>query len=833
VVPEPPQRELFPPDLATAGAIAINARCVVKTHGGHRVVLVAGVPLAGYAVGDAMAEAHAIVSLVEQGWADQNDVARAFGRSVRSVRRYQRRFEDGGLVSLGRPGGYPRGRPRVDGARTRLVNRLRIEGKSQRQIAERVGVSEKAIRKQLRRLGWRARDPVQQALPLVALAADPNLSGSVATAEELARAPAGDADPNLSGSVATAEKPARAPVGDADPNLSGSVAPAEEPARAPAGAPAGDADPNLSGSVAPAEEPARAPAGAPAGAADPNLSGSAVVDDEPLAISADHDPADRSVDRLLASLGLLDDAAPLFRDGEHVARAGVLLALPAITSSGVIEIAREVYGSIGPAFYGLRTTIVALVFMALLRIKRPEALKEHAPPDLGRLLGLDRAPEVKTLRRKLTRLAGFGCASEFGRRLAQRRVHNFGDAMGFLYIDGHVRAYHGKHALPKAHVARMRIAMPATTDYWINDATGEPLFVVTAEANAGLAKMLPPVCEEIRKLVGERRVTIVFDRGGWSPKLFQQLIGQGFDILTYRKGRSRAVAAKQFREHCATLDGRKVVYTLADQGIRLLGGKLRMRQVTRRSDDGHQTQVVTSRRDLSAIEVAYRMFERWRQENFFKYLREEYALDALVDYQFEPANPMRDVPNPARAKIDAKLREARSEVIALSARYGIEALVNREAKRRTMRGFKIANAGIAKPVKDALRRYTALEARRAKVPRRIPVGEIVDGAVVQLATERQHLTSVLKMLAFQAETDLVRRVTPHYRRADDEVRTLIQSALANAGDIAVSATELRVTFAPLSSPHRTAALVALCAELDALGPRFPGTRLRVRYAVAA
>jgi transposase len=802
-VPEPPQRQLFPPDPATAEAVAINARCLVKTHDGHRVVLVAGVPLAGYAVGDAMAEAHAIVSLVEQGWADQNDVARAFGRSVRSVRRYQRRFEDGGLVSLGRPGGYPRGRPRVAGARTRLVNRLRIEGKSQRQIAERVGVSEKAIRKQLRRLGWRARDPVQQALPLATLAADPNLSGSAAPAEESARAPAGAADPNLSGSVAPAEEPARAPAGAADPNLSGSAAPAEEPARASAGA------------------------------ADPNLSGSAAVDDEPLAVSADHDPADRAIDRLLASLGMLDDAAPLFRDGEHVARAGVLLALPAIASTGVVEVAREVYGSIGPAFYGLRTTIVALVFMALLRIKRPEALKEHAPPDLGRLLGLDRAPEVKTLRRKLTRLAGFGCASEFGRRLAQRRVRDFGDAMGFLYIDGHVRAYHGKRTLPKAHVARMRIAMPATTDYWINDATGEPLFVVTAEANAGLAKMLPPVCEEIRKLVGERRVTIVFDRGGWSPKLFQQLIGQGFDILTYRKGRSRAVAAKQFSEHCATLDGRKVVYTLADQGIRLLKGKLRMRQVTRRSDDGHQTQVVTSRRDLSAIEVAYRMFERWRQENFFKYLREEYALDALVDYQFEPANPMRDVPNPARAKIDAKLRKARSEVIALSARYGIEALVNREAKRRTMRGFKIANAGIAKPVRDALGRYTALEARRAKVPRRIPVGEVVDGAVVQLAAERQHLTSVLKMLAFQAETDLVRRVAPHYRRADDEARTLIQSALANAGDIAVSATELRVTFAPLSSPHRTAALVALCAELDALGPRFPGTRLRVRYAVAA
>ena len=804
-MPEPPQRELFAADLASRDAVAINARCLVRTQDGHRVVLVAGIPIAHYAIGDAMAEAHAMVSLIEQGWADQIDVARAFGRSDRSVRRYQRRFEDGGLAALGRPCGYPSGRPRTDRAQTRLVNRLRGEGKSLRQIAEVVGVSEKAIRKQLRRLGWPAAKVVQGELPLPAPGADPNLSGSAAPADELVAAPAPGADPNLSGSAAPADELVAAPAPGAAPNLSGSAVPTDEPVAAPAPG----AAPNLSGSPETAE-------------------------DEPLAVSADRDPADRWLDRLFAKLGLLDDAAPLFRDGERVPRAGVLLALPAIAQSGVVDTAREVYGSIGPAFYGLRTTIVALVFLALLRIKRPEALKEHAPPDLGRLLGLDRAPEVKTLRRKLTRLAGFGRAIEFGRRLAQRRVRDFGDAMGFLYIDGHVRAYHGKRTLPKTHVARTRIAMSATTDYWINDAAGEPLFVVTTEANAGLVKMLPDLCKEIRGLVGERRVTIVFDRGGWSPKLFSKLIADGFDILTYRKGPSRRRLRWEFREHRAVLDGREVVYKLADHSIRLLGGKLELRQVVRLADDGrHQTQVVTSRRDLPAIEVAYRMFERWRQENFFKYLRDEYALDALVDYQLEPADPQRDVPNPARNKLDAKLRQARNEVVKLSARYGIEALVNREAKRPTMRGFKIATAKLATPVRDALRRYTKLEAQRARVPRRIPVGEVVAGDVVRLATERKHLTDVIKMVAYQAETDLVRRITPHYHRADDEARTLVQSALSNTGDIAVTATELRVTFAPLSSPHRTAALAALCAELDALAPRFPGTRLRVRYAIAA
>ena len=101
----------------------------------------------------------------------------------------------------------------------------------------------------------------------------------------------------------------------------------------------------------------------------------------------------------------------------------------------------------------------------------PEGLKEYSPQDLGRVLGLDRAPEVKTLRRKLARLATVGRAAQFGQALAQQRVALRGEALGFLYTDGHVRVYHGQHTLPKAHVARMRISLPATSDYWVNKRT--------------------------------------------------------------------------------------------------------------------------------------------------------------------------------------------------------------------------------------------------------------------------------------------------------------------------------------------------------------------------
>src|SRR5205807_6339551 len=167
--------------------------------------------------------------------------------------------------------------------------------------------------------------------------------------------------------------------------------------------------------------------------------------------------------------------------------------------------------------------------------------------DLGRIIGLDRLPEVKTLRRKLTRLASHKAGQQFGRDLARRRVEERGRVLGFLYLDGHVRAYHGKHTIPKGYLTRARLAVPATTDYWVNDQTGEPLFVVTADANAAMTRMLTPLLEETRRLLGpRRRATIVFDRGGWSAKLFQKLLAMGFDILTYRKGRVRRVSEKRF-----------------------------------------------------------------------------------------------------------------------------------------------------------------------------------------------------------------------------------------------------------------------------------------------
>ena len=759
------QQALALPLPAASNTVVINARCSLRIEAGQRVIVVAGLPVHHYRAEDAVAEAYAMVFLVESGFAQRTDVARAFARSVRSVRRYQGRYAQGGMVALGRAEGWGRGRRRISGKRLRSIEMLKSQGMSNRAIAHRLGVSEKAIRKLVG-----PSKPIESAQIVFA---------GMTTA--------------AAGTLPTTGAPSATSTGD-------------DAARAMP----------LADDRAGGRDPITAPAD----------------DDEPVPMSLDRDASDRTFDRQLAYLGLLDDAAPLFREGSSVPGVGVLLALPCLVEGGLLRISRKLYGEIGPAFYGLRTTLLTLLFMALLRIKRPEHLKECDPAAFGRLLGLDRAPEVKTLRRRLTRLAAHHCAEQLGAELARLRVDQRGHLMGFLYVDGHVRAYHGQRAISSsAYVARRHLAMPASTDYWINDRTGDPLLVITGEVDAALTKALPRLLREVRDVVGERRITIVFDRGGWSPKLFATMIKDGFDVLTYRKGRCRHINERRFVRRRAELDGRSVDYLLHDQPVRFLKGKLRLRQITRLCDNGHQTQVITSRWDLRDIEVAYRMFERWRQENFFKYMREEFLLDALVDYQIEPEDPTRTIRNPERRALDKEIRAARADLARLEREYGAAAADNAEQHRPTMRGFKAAHGRLGKQLRAARARVAQLSEQRHDVPKRVEVRDLNERTLVKLATERKHLTDIIKMVAYQAESDLLALLRPHYARVEQEGRTLLHELFAAAGDIRVCDSELRITLAPLSSPHRTHAAKALCEMLDHTATIFPGSRLRMRLAV--
>ena len=321
--------------------------------------------------------------------------------------------------------------------------------------------------------------------------------------------------------------------------------------------------------------------GAGAGpAADPAAGGQAAAGEETAGGQQDtlpvlpvlRDPVARDGERALARFGLLGEvAAPVFTPGARYPLAGLLLALPALAGTGLLECARDTYGRVRNGFYGLEVMLVVLVFLALLREPRAEGATRVSPAALGRVLGLDRAPEVKTIRRKLGELAAVGRAGQLIMALARHHVAARPAALGFLYVDGHARAYFGTRQVQKMHVARLKFPGPATEETWVTDAAGDPVFMVVAEPSQSLAGQLRALLPDLRQVVGEgRRVTVCFDRGGWSPALFADITTAGFDLLTYRKGPAPDLPAAAFTKLTCTDDrGRAHEYQLADTIVAL------------------------------------------------------------------------------------------------------------------------------------------------------------------------------------------------------------------------------------------------------------------------
>jgi hypothetical protein len=540
----------------------------------------------------------------------------------------------------------------------------------------------------------------------------------------------------------------------------------------------------------------------------------------------------RDEDRALAQVGKIEEATPRFEPAESVAKAGVLVALPALLGQGLIDVGQQVYGALRNGYFGLTSVLLTFGLMALIRIKSTEGLSDYAPGEFGLVLGLDRAPEMKTARRKLAELADRGLALEFSRAFSRRWAEEKPEALGYLYIDGHVRPYHGrKHKLPKTYVQQRRLCMPATTDYWVNDANAEPLLFVTAPANEGLLAMMDKeLIPEIRRLAGdERRVTLIFDREGWSPKRFRKWCKDGFDVITYRKGKYQDWPRRCFREVTVTVCGKKVRYLLGERMVRLFKG-FRMREVRRLCDNGHQTSVMTTRRDLSLETVALRMFSRWQQENFFRYMRQEFALDHLPTTAVEPADPERSVPNPAVKQKKQELFQTRARLKKAEQAYGQQAYDNPEQKRRTVRGFKISHAELGREISRLRETCERLAVEVRALPDRVPLRKVMDGeAVVQLERERKIITDTLKMVAYRAETQLANLVGPLLPFRDDESRKFMRQVFELPADLLPDYEQgkLVVRLHSMANPRSNRALGTLCGVLNSFEVCYPKTNLRL------
>jgi hypothetical protein len=757
-----------PLPLVPEGARPVGAAAaVVEDVEGGRVFVHGNLAYA-WDGGDCAARRFAAVSLMRIKAATQLEVAEAFAVKPATVRRWESRLTDAGVVGLLAERKGPKRKSKLTGDTVAAIRRLREGGASYRGIASDTGVSEGSVRNALK-------------------SADTEI----------------DTDERC------------APAGS-----DGSLQPE----------PGAVAEPGSGSGSAGSATTSDAPDGAGAAAG---------VREVPVLA----DPVPRGAERALARFGLIGFAPPVFAPCARAPLAGLLLAVPALAGTGLIETAHAAYGGLPNGFYSLDTMLCESVFRALLGQARAEGAARIDPAALGRVLGLDRAPEVKTIRRKIRCLAEAGKAGDWIAAMAARHVAARPEQPAVLYVDGHVRAYQGTRRIAKTHVPRLKFPAPATVETWVCDAAGDPLLVVMAEPAASLAAELRRLIPDLRAVVGDdRRVLIGFDRGGWSATLFADLDAAGFDTLTWRKGKIADIEDSTFVEHSHIDEhGRTHTWRLADTEVALdiaegprAGEVFAMRQISLFDAAAtRQMHILTTRRDLPAAEIRYRMGARWRQENHYRYARIHFDLDSHDTYRAGEDDRTRMVPNPAKKPAYQQVEKARRAMYLAETTRDRELLAASTPPpgATTVLTNKMINtintdAHAAQATLDA-----ALAAHQA-IPARLPLAEVNPGQQI-LDTETKLIHHAIRIAAFNTAQTLARAIVTAtgYTRADDEAHTLIRTALAGSGDIIPDHDTLHIRLDPLPAPRHTAAIDELCHALNDTHTVYPGTGLTLRYSI--
>jgi hypothetical protein len=554
--------------------------------------------------------------------------------------------------------------------------------------------------------------------------------------------------------------------------------------------------------------------------------------------------ATATLERLAASLGQLDEVTPHFEPALDLPKGGVLLALPALLVSGLLRHASQ-YFRLPAGFYGLKTIFLLLAFMALARIRSVEALRYYAPGEWGKLLGVDRAPEVRTLRVKLKHLADQEQAFPWSAELCKEWMAEAPEEAAVLYVDGHVRVYHGtSKRLPKHYIARQRLCLSATADYWVNAMDGQPFFVVSQAVDPGLLQVLEhdliprlekdvpnqPSEEELAANPSLHRFAVVFDREGYSPDFLAKMKTKRIACLTYHKHPGADWPTEEFIATEVRLSsGQQITMKLAERGT-LLANQLWLREVRKLNKSGHQTAFLSTDYRTSAARLAPAMFARWSQENFFRYMRQSYNLDGLVDYRTEAIPETTMVVNPAHRAVDGKVRKQVAILSRKVAEFGALTLEG-EIETSKVEIFTQRKSDLQEIIGQMQKEVAELKALRKATKRHITYNELPQEARFdRLSTQSKHLIDTIKMVAYRAETAMAHILREKMSRHDD-ARSLLRAIYSTEVDIVPDpqANTLTIRLHPLANPSSDQAIRQLCAELNGTETLFPGTQLRLIY----
>ena len=542
---------------------------------------------------------------------------------------------------------------------------------------------------------------------------------------------------------------------------------------------------------------------------------------------------------MLAATGQMQEVQTLFGHHQSVERGAVLLALPALISQGLLQV-RQIYQPLPKGYYGLEHILLLLANMALLRIYNPEQLKTCKPGELGKIMGLDRVPEVKCLREKLSQIVLQNKAEEFERHLSKQWIEQ--QVCLYFYIDGHVRIYHGHQAtLQKKFVSRQKLCLAGTTEYWVNDQNGQPLMFFIGDLNERLKdaieqQIVPALIQDTENIApgddsAQPRFTIIFDRECYEPAFFAHLWKQfRIAVITYRKHVKDTWAIENFKSVETQVNEAKVSMQICEKQVQL--GEHVFREIRKLSSKDHQTSIITTHPTLEQAIVASQMFSRWSQENFFKYMIEEFDFDKLITYGTEVLDPNKEVVNPAysmlyqqRKKLIEKRRRLEAQMFE-----AIEKNINQsisETKKWVQKQADLKEKTEALQM-EINQKIEAL----SKISSKIKLADMPEEKRYnRLKKESKMFMNIIKIIAYRAETVLVNLIRPFYNNHENDKRQIIQTILASSANLEpdYENNALKVTIHSQPTPRANKALKHLCEELNQTETCYPQTNLKLIF----
>lgn len=513
--------------------------------------------------------------------------------------------------------------------------------------------------------------------------------------------------------------------------------------------------------------------------------------------------------------------------------AGALLLYAALGILDLFGVFEKLGACVGSARqFGWRQTVATVIFSFALRFRSIEDTKNVRREDLGVLIGQARSPGVLTLRTKIGQLAESVEPVSLSRELFRSYLRLEPVWEGLYYVDGHFCPYYGHHPTPRGWDPHRRLAAKGHTDNYVHDAQGRVLFFLSQPLNNSLARGIPLLVAEIRRVHGEVPFTLVFDRGGYSGELFRFLKQEGIGFITYLKGRKKTkrIPTKKFRSSWFKFEGKRQSYRVYEKKTRVTGAGL-LRTILFLDDEQQQIPVLTNV-DSSVLpaKVIHCLRLRWRQENSFKYLSEHFGIEQIIQYGAESEKESRRLPNPKRKTLRARMKEVKDEIESLEAQLGRALDQNEEARRSTARGIKIANSSLRHQLNKMRQLLARLENRLRHTPGQIEADELGKKRSL-LWEDRRLLVNALKLVAYNAERLLALRFNQHFDRRKD-VFSVFRSILHLSGDVhRVSAERLEVRLQRPESPKVATALDAFLREINQAQPRLLGNGPTLSFAL--